>query len=345
MLFLGTEITQDSKPYIIAEISCNHEGDINKAFKLIEYAKIAGANAVKIQCYTPDSLTINSYASEFKITWSDVDINLYELYQKTQTPFEWIPELFGYARSINFPIFSSVYDEKGLEVLEKVGCDAYKIASFENQDLNLIKLVSQTNKPVIMSTGMIAVSELERSVRELEDYALLHCISSYPLSHKDAYLNHIKILQENFEPHPIGLSDHTKLMDIAPLAVALGATIIEKHLMLDGSKSHDAEFSFTPREFKLMIETCNIAYESLDNYCVEAEKNSRKLKRSIYVVEDIKKGEIFTKENIRCIRPNKGMLPMYYEYMLGKTAKENIHKGTPLSETMLEKKGPTNEYP
>ncbi len=320
---------------IIAELSGNHNGDIERAKKLIYAAKQAGADAVKLQTYTADTITIRSDRPEFQVhggLWGGH--SLYELYEWAHTPWEWHKELFDYAKELGIIIFSSPFDETAVDFLETLDCPIYKIASFEAVDLPLIQKVASTGKPIIISTGVINSDQIEEALSTVyatgnRDVTLLHCVSQYPAKPEDYNLATIQDMQLRFGV-PVGLSDHTLDNLIAITSVALGVQIIEKHFTLnrqDGGP--DAAFSLEPEEFREFVNICHstesalgkVSYENTDlNHCY----------RSLYVVKDIKAGELFTKENVRSIRPGNGLSPKYLWEILGKPTTQNIKEGTPL---------------
>jgi pseudaminic acid synthase len=333
-------ISNKNFPYIIAELSANHNGSIERAFKIIKAAKDAGADAVKIQTYTADTMTIKSDRKEFQIKgglWDGYD--LYSLYKWAETPYEWHKPLFDYAKEVGITIFSTPFDETAVDLLEDLNAPAYKIASFEITDLPLIKYIARTKKPMLISTGMANLIEINEAVEVAkengcEDLILLHCISSYPAPPEQCNLRTIPDLSQRFDVLS-GLSDHTMGLTVALSSVALGACVIEKHLTLSrDDKGPDSEFSIEPHELKNLCEETKIAFLSLGiaGYELkEAEKSVIKFRRSLYAVKDIKKGEKFTKENIRSIRPGFGLPPKYYEKILGNNASEDIKYGSPLS--------------
>lgn len=342
MIIFGREISPKFPPFIIAEISCNHEGKIEDALNLIKDAKYAGADAVKVQCYSPDEITIDhkryvgpqdnyEMPTEFyydRMPWKGQ--HLYDLYKRTQTPPAWMPELFNYAKTINMPIFASVFGDTSLAALEAVGCEVYKIASFEANDTNLLEKVAATGKPVIISTGAVTDKELDRAVNTIgKNFLVMHCVSKYPTSFKEAELTRITQFRRNYGS-PIGYSDHTQGSRAAQMAVALGACIIEKHF--GGSdKSADAEFSTNKHGFRLYVDACKDAWEATQLGPIEISG----LRRSLYVVKDIKEGEKFTEEHIRSIRPGYGLDPDLLTEVLNKKAKFNLLRGTALKEDMI----------
>ncbi len=333
-------ISSQQLPYIIAELSANHNGSIERAFESILAAKEAGADAVKIQTYTADTMTIDCNREEFQITGGLWDgYSLYDLYKEAQTPYEWHKRLFDYAKEIGITIFSTPFDETAVDLLEELGTPVYKIASFEMTDLPLVKYVAQTKKPMIISTGMANLEEITEVVRVARengctDLILLHCISSYPAPAEQSNLKTIPDLAERFGVIT-GLSDHTMGTTVATTSVALGACLIEKHFTLSRTdKGPDSEFSLEPQELKQLCIDTKIAWQSLGQAGYEkkeAEKSNVKYRRSIYAVKDIKKGDKLTQENIKRIRPGLGLEPKHYDEIISKAAKCDIDRGTPIS--------------
>ena len=333
------------KPYIVAEISGNHNGSIEKAKKLILLAKENGADCVKIQSYSPDTMTIKSNKKDFFIQgglWNGYD--LWDLYDWAQTPFEWHPELFKYAQDIGITIISTPFDESAVDLLEELNCPFYKIASFELTDLPLIKYVSETKKPIILSTGMADKEEIGEAINIVKEYGagdfiLLHCVSGYPTPVDQINLNTINLLKNTFKCN-VGLSDHTIGNISAISSVALGVRLIEKHFTFSRDEGGpDAAFSMEPHELKALSRDVSIAYKAIGKKSFKkkkVEESNIKFRRSIYVVEDIKIGETFTKKNIRRIRPGYGLAPKYFEEVIGKRAKNNIEKGTALDWPLIE---------
>ena len=329
-----------SRPYIIAEISGNHNGSIDRAKELIKLAKDNGANCVKIQTYTPDTMTIKSNKDDFLIKGGLWDgYNLWDLYDWAQTPFEWQKELFGYANNIGITMISTPFDESAVDLLESLSCPFYKVASFELTDLPLIKYIAQTKKPIILSTGMANEKEIKEAIDTIiqygsGDFILLHCVSGYPTPVEEINLDTITLLKKKFKCE-IGLSDHTLGNTSAILSIALGAKVIEKHFTFDRSEGGpDAEFSMEPHELKDLSENISLAHKAIGVGSFEmksAEESNIKFRRSIYVVNDIKKGDIFTKENIRRIRPGYGLEPKDYEKIIGLKAKRDLEEGNPLT--------------
>lgn len=325
-----------NKPILIAEVSANHNGSLKHAKKLILCAKKNDADIVKFQTYSPETMTIQSNKKDFLITmglWKGQ--NLWHLYREAQTPFSWHKELFDYSKKIGIKCFSTPFDESAVDLLEKLKCPFYKVSSFEMTDLPLIKKIARTKKTMIISTGMANLSEIERTFKVAKkngakDIILLYCVSNYPSYDKDFNLNNIKILKEKFNCK-VGFSDHSNNIKIAELAIAAGAEVIEKHIALENQKKgFDIKFSLKGREIKqfkkMMINTWNLLGKK-NFYRNKNENKSKKFRRSIYAVENIKKGEIFTKNNIRRIRPGFGISPIYYDKILNKKSPKKIHKG------------------
>ncbi len=336
----GRKIGDSYPPYIIAEMSANHNGDIQQAYNIIDMAKKMGADAVKMQSYTADTITIDCDNDDFMINGGLWDgYNLYKLYEWAHTPFEWHKPIFDHARKTDITIFSTPFDETAVDLLEDLNVPAYKIASFEAIDLPLIKYVAQTKKPMIISTGMASLEEINEAVETArengcEQLVLLHCISSYPAPAEQSNLRTIPDLAEKFSVVS-GLSDHTMGTTVSVASIALGASIIEKHVTLSREdKGPDSEFSLEPEELSRLCTESKIAWLALGECGYErkaAEEENVKFRRSIYVVEDIAKGEVFTEKNIRRIRPGFGMLPKYYNDIIGKVSRFDIKRGTPLS--------------
>ncbi len=344
---IGNEIIGEKRhPFIIAEMSGNHNGSIQRAFKIIDAAIASGANAIKLQTYTADKITIDRKGGLFDIRdksslWNGR--NLFELYKGAYTPWEWHQELYNYANDKGIQIFSSVFDETGIEFLEKLNVQVYKIASFENNHYPLLKKIAQTKKPVIMSTGLSNISNLEKSVNILrengcKDLILLKCTSTYPSSPKNSNLKTIPIIKKIFGCQ-VGLSDHTLGIGVPIAAISFGASVIEKHFTLSRSDGGvDSAFSLEPGELKLLVQESKRAHDSLGKVFIgitEEEKKSLRFKRSIYIISDVKKGEQFTKKNIGIIRPGDGLETSFYEMVLGRKSKENIKGGTPFRLDML----------
>lgn len=337
-------IGDDYPCYIIAEMSANHAGDINRAIEIIQAAKESGADCIKLQTYTPDTLTIdcnNEYFQIKKGTWQGE--NLYQLYQKAYTPWEWQGRLKEEADKIGLDFLSTPFDKTAVDFLESLEVDFYKIASFELVDIPLIKYVASKGKPIIMSTGMGSLGEIEEAVNTVlaqgnGNLCLLKCSSAYPAVSEDMNLKTIQNLKETFGV-PAGLSDHSLGSIGAVTAVAMGANVIEKHFCLSRSvKNPDASFSMEPHEFKAMIKDIRTAEKAMgivSYHLSEKEENSKIFRKSIFVTKDIIQGETFNEENIRVIRPGYGLEPKYYEDILGKKAAEDIKRGTPLRWNMI----------
>ena len=326
-------------PYFVAEISANHCGELKTAKKLIKTAKINGADAVKLQTYTPDTMTIKSNKKYFKIKnglWKGY--GLWDLYNKAHTPLSWHKELFLYAKKLGITIFSTPFDETAVTFLEKLNCPIYKISSFEMTDLPLIKRVALTKKPMIISTGLSSLKEIEETFKVAKRYGakditLLYCVSNYPAKNMDFNINNIKILKEKFNCR-VGLSDHSLDNKIAFASIAAGAEVIEKHIALDGQKRGlDIKFSLKGKKIKEFKENINDVYSAMGKkkfYRNPSENKSKIFRRSIFVVKDIKRGEKLTKKNIRRIRPGFGLEPKFFDKVLGKKTKKNLYAGNPL---------------
>lgn len=338
------EIGAGRPAYVIAEMSANHAGSLARAKEIIHAAKEAGADCVKIQTYTPDTLTIDCDNRYFHIsegTWDGE--NLYHLYEKAYTPWEWQPELKEEAARAGIDFLSTPFDRTSVDFLEELGMGFYKIASFELVDLPLISYVASKGKPVIMSTGMGSLGEIEEAVEAVRSagnsqLALLRCASAYPAITDDMNLKTMQNMAEVFGV-PVGLSDHSMGSVGAVTAVALGASIIEKHFCIDRSiENPDASFSMNPKEFAQMVQDIRQAQKAVGRVkygVAEQEKESIVFRRSVFCVKDIKKGEKLTEENIRVIRPGYGMEPKYYRQALGQQALQDISRGTPLRFEMI----------
>lgn len=332
MIFLGTEVRNYRSPYIVAEISGSHGGKIDRAYKLIEEAKDAGANAVKVQCYNADSLTL---PFEFEIKGDNPwkGRNLYELYMEACTPHDWMPGLFNYAKQIGIPIFSSVYDMRGLEELTKIGCRAFKIASYEANDPDFIGKVVATGKPVVLSVGTLNTIETERAINILkpDNSIVLHCVSKYPCYTNELALAEMIDLQSLCD-QPVGFSCHSDNPVDVTIAATKGAAMIELHLALDdeeGRKASDYEFSFTPETLEYTIKIVSDSIKAMGPK-EDQEESSKKLRRSLYVIKDITVGDIFTRQNIGSYRPYLGCDPYLLPNILGRKANRNIKKHTPM---------------
>ena len=326
-------------PYFVAEISANHCGSIGLAKKLIYTAKSNGADAVKLQTFTADSLTIKSKNKYFQINnglWKNS--YLWDLYKKAETPYSWHKELFDYAKKLNIKIFSTPFDVNAVDFLEKLKCPMYKIASFEMTDLELIKKVCLTKKPIIISTGLATIEEIEivykfAKKNGAKDITLLYCVSSYPSKTEYFYLRNLNILKDKFNCR-VGLSDHSNDNRVASLAVSLGAEVFEKHIALNNQKRGlDLKFSLKGKEIKKYKEDILFAYNLTCNKSFKRHKNEQKSKifrRSIFAIKNISKNEIFSKKNIRVIRPGFGASGLIYKEILGKKSPIRIRKNFPI---------------
>lgn len=331
-------------PMIIAELSGNHNGSIDRALESIVQAKKAGANAIKFQTYTADTMTIDTRQEHFVVRGGLWDgRSLYELYEEAHTPWEWHQPLFEKARELNILPFSSPFDFTAVDFLETLHAPLYKIASFELVDLPLIDYVAKTGKPIIMSTGMATLDEIQAAVdcakiAGCQDLTLLHCVSEYPAPIENCNLSMIPDLKKRFDVR-VGLSDHTFSTSVAVASVALGAMVIEKHFTLCRSDGGvDSAFSIEPSELFQLCLDAKAAHRAIGsiNYTRSlSETDNRKFRRSIYVVEDIEEGECFTKKNIRCIRPGYGLLPKEFPVVLGGRAKRKCSRGEALSKEMV----------
>ncbi|WP_394201124.1 pseudaminic acid synthase [Shewanella waksmanii] len=338
----GRTISPSSPPFIIAELSGNHNQDFKLAKEMIKQASLAGVDAIKLQSYTPESMTLDCEKDGFVIEEEDSlwkGKSLFALYGEAATPYEWHKELFNYANSLGLVAFSSPFDKLAVDMLEELNVPCYKIASFENNDLPLIEYIAKKGKPVILSTGMATLAEIDEAVRcilaqDNDQIILLKCTSTYPASASNTNLITIPHMRQSFGVQ-VGLSDHTLGIGASIASVALGASVIEKHFVLDRSAGGvDACFSLEPDEFTALVRECRTAKSALGNICyggTESEVASKRYRRSIYVSANIKQGELFTVDNIKVVRPGLGMKPKYLEKVLGRTAKFDIEKGTPLS--------------
>lgn len=333
------------KPYLIAELSGNHNGSLDRAKELIVSAKKNGADCIKLQTYTPDTMTIKSDQEDFKIEGGLWDgYNLWDLYEMAHTPFEWQKELFEFAKINNITCISTPFDETAVDLLEEIGTPFYKIASFELTDLPLVKYVALKKKPIIISSGMADEKEILESLEVIKthgngDLVLLHCVSGYPTPIEEMNLETIELLRNKFDVE-VGLSDHTLGNICAIMSVAFGVKVVEKHFTLsrqDGGP--DAEFSMEPDELASLSEDLKQAHNALGVGSFdrkEVEKPNIKFRRSIYVVKDVQRGDKFTSENIKRIRPGFGLPPKYYEKLIGKKAKLDLKKGSPLDWSLIE---------
>lgn len=335
----------DNKVIIIAEISANHGHDIEIVKQSIKKAKEIGCDAAKIQSYTPDTITLDCDNEYFQINTGTIwdGTTLYKLYSEAYMPWEWHEELFEYAKSIDFTLFSTPFDKTAVDLLEKCGNPIYKIASFEITDIPLIKYAASFGKPMIISTGIATEEEIRDAVEACReagnnDICLLKCTSEYPAKIEDANLNTMKDMAERFDCNA-GLSDHTIGDEVAVVAASMGAKVIEKHFILDKEiGGPDASFSMTPDEFAAMIEKVRIVEKIRGevNYEIsEKKQKSRKYARSLFVVKDVKAGDVVTEENVRSIRPSDGMAPKYYDEIIGRRFSADVCKGTPLKIEMI----------
>lgn len=343
MIKLGShKIGVGYPPFIIAEMSGNHNQSLEKALEIVDAAAASGAHALKIQTYTPDTMTIDLNEGEFRIEDPDslwVGRTLYDLYGEAHTPWEWHQAIFDRARKLNLIPFSTPFDNSAVGFLESLDCDFYKIASFENTDLPLIRCVAATGKPMIISTGMMTIAEMDDTVKAAreagcKDLILLKCTSTYPSTPEGTNINTIPFMKKIFGCE-VGLSDHTMGIGAAVASVALGATVIEKHFTLDRSSGGvDSTFSMEPAEMKALVIESERASKALGDVIFgpnEKEKNSLQFRRSLYIVQDMKAGDVITEENMRAIRPGAGLATKYIDIFLGKTASRDIARGTPVS--------------
>jgi pseudaminic acid synthase len=341
MLTIGDRTIGPGQPvYIVAEMSANHNQDFERAVRILHAAKEAGADAAKLQTYTPDTLTIDSGRDHFRIggtIWEGRA--LYDLYGEAYTPWDWQPKLKAIADDLDLDLFSTPFDCTAVEFLEEMGVPAYKVASFEIVDLPLIRRIAQTGKPIIMSTGMATLAEIDEAVCTARaagaaQIALLKCTSAYPAPPEEMNLRTIPHLAQAFGL-PVGLSDHTLGIAVPVAAVALGACLVEKHFTLSRDlPGPDSAFSLEPHEFKAMVGAIRIAEKAVGKVKYEVtrqEAASRVFRRSLFVVQDVKAGEVFTADNVRSIRPGHGLHTRYLDQVLGRRAARDIERGTPLS--------------
>lgn len=340
---IGNRLIGDNhKPFIIAEMSGNHNQDINRALALVKAAADAGAHALKLQTYTADTMTLNMKGGLFDINdeqslWYGK--NLYELYQIAYTPWEWHKRIFDYANSLGMLAFSSPFDETAVDFLMELDVPAFKIASFESNHFPLLKKVAETGKPILISSGTSKLNELYEAIAHLKKHGakeiiIFKCTSTYPATPENTNLNTIPVFQSVFDDCVIGLSDHTMGIGVSVAAVALGARVIEKHFTLrraDGGV--DSDFSLEPEELSALVTETERAFLAMGNVQLDTQKSeerSRQFKRSIYVSKSIKAGESLTAENIRVVRPGDGLAPKFYPTVLGKVATKDMEMGTPL---------------
>lgn len=340
----GRRIAADAPPYIIAELSANHNGKLETALKIIEEAKKAGADAVKLQTYTADTITLDCDSEDFQIhggLWDGK--NLYQLYKEAQMPWEWHAILFEYARKLGITIFSSPFDNTAVDLLESLNTPAYKIASFEAIDLPLIKYVASTGKPMIISTGMADADEIQEAIEAAreggcKELAILHCVSGYPAPAADYNLRTIPDMMNRFGL-VTGLSDHTLDNTTAIASVVMGASIIEKHFTLDRrGGGPDDSFSLEPAELVALCRDSKTAWAALgqvDYGRKSSEQGNVKFRRSLYFVKDLNSGDIITPDAVRSVRPGFGLSPKHYEKIIGKRASQNIKKNTPTNKALI----------
>jgi pseudaminic acid synthase len=341
----GRDIGPGHPVYIVAELSANHNQNFDRAVRTLQAAKEAGADAVKLQTYTPDTITIDSDREGFRIGGGTLwdGHTLHELYGEAHTPWEWQPKLKQVADGLGMDLFSSPFDATAVDFLEKMNVPAYKLASFELVDIPLIRKMAQTGKPIIISTGMATQEEIEEAIETARQagatqIALLKCTSAYPAPPDEMNLRTITEMVRLYKV-PVGLSDHSMSIAVPVSAVALGASVVEKHITLSRSeKGPDSAFSLEPDEFKLMVEAVRIAERALGqiHFGVSAqEASSRVFRRSLFVVQDMKSGEVFTDQNVRSVRPGHGLHTRHLPEILGKRAARDVERGTPMSWDLL----------
>lgn len=341
----GRSIGRDYPPYVIAELSANHGGQLDRALQTMEAAKACGADALKLQTYTADTLTIDHDGPDFCINGGLWDgRKLHELYQEAHTPWEWHQELFAKGRELGITVFSTPFDETAVDLLEKLEAPAYKIASFEIAHLPLVRYIAATGKPVIMSTGMASPDEIQESVDAFteaggRELVLLHCVSGYPTPVEQTNLRRIPALIERFGC-AVGLSDHTLGVEVAIASIPLGACVIEKHFIQRRSDGGpDSAFSLEPHELTALVQGAKNVHAALGNGAekrAEVEKGGMMFRRSLYVVRDVAAGEVFTPANVRIIRPGHGLAPKHLDHILGKRSTRALRRGTALSFDFVE---------
>ena len=340
-------IGPNKKPFIIAEMSGNHNQSLDRALEIVRAVAKSGADALKLQTYTADTMTLNHRGLDFKISDSNSlwkDKSLYELYDEAHTPWDWHKPIFELGRSLGLIVFSSPFDSTAVDFLETLSVPCYKIASFEITDLPLIEYVASKNKPMILSTGMASNNEIKEAVNAAatngcKELILLKCTSAYPASAEDANLNTILDIKKNYNCN-VGLSDHTKGIGVALASIVLGATVIEKHFTLDRDDGGvDSEFSMEPDEMKQLVDEAQKAWSSLGEVSygpTKSEANSLIFRRSLYIVKDLQTGDILSEQNVKSIRPGYGIAPKYLKDIIGKGVTQNIKKGTAFSWKLIE---------
>lgn len=345
----GRRVAMDEKPFVIAELSGNHSQSLQLALKMVEAAALAGADAIKLQTYTADTMTLDCAQDEFQIADSDnlwKGNSLHKLYQQAYTPWEWHQVLFDKAAELGLIAFSSPFDISAVDFLESLDVPCYKIASFENNDIPLIKRIAQTGKPVIISTGMASLAEVSEAVQTLKhngcsEIILLKCTSAYPASPAQANLKTIQHMRDTFQCE-VGLSDHTLGIGVAVAGVALGASVIEKHFVLSRDAGGvDAAFSLQPEELKMLVLESQAAALARGQVLYggdSSEQASKKYRRSIYISEDVQAGDILTEKNIKVVRPGLGLAPKYYQSILGKKVTQAANKGTAVTWELFKEK-------
>ena len=340
MIVNNTYINKKNKPYIIAELSANHNGNLERAKQSILLASKTGISAIKIQSYTPETMTININKSDFIIKeglWAGR--TLYDLYSEAYTPFEWHDELFSFAKKLGITLFSTPFDESAVDLLEELNTPAYKIASFEILDIPLIKYIAKKNKPIFLSTGMASKKEIINAVETIKNESnaellLFHCVSSYPAITKESNLNNINWLKKTFKVE-VGLSDHTQNNMASIISIGMGAVAIEKHFKIDDNENGpDSSFSLNIKQLKLLVKECNEAWTALGNsdfQRAESESENKIFRRSLYFVSNLEIGQTIKYQDIRRIRPGFGLDPEYLEKIIGKKVKKKIEIGDPVS--------------
>jgi N-acetylneuraminate synthase len=347
MIKIGNrKIGKEIKPFIIAEMSGNHNQSLDRALEIVEDAASSGAHALKLQTYTPDTMTLDISEGDFFITdqkslWKGR--SLYELYQEAHTPWEWHKPIFDRARELGLIVFSTPFDDTAVDFLEELDVPCYKVASFENTDLPLIRKIASTGKPMIISTGMATVAELDETVRTAResgcnDIILLKCTSTYPATPDNTNILTIPHMRDLFGCE-VGLSDHTMGLGVSVASVALGATVIEKHFTLNRADGGvDSAFSLEPAEMKALVEETERAWQALGHIQygpTSKEKKSMVFRRSLYICKDTKAGEVLTQENVRAIRPGHGLAPKFFDLVMGKRVNQDVKRGEALRWEMI----------